>query len=60
MAKTYNEVAQQLPADAKWSCSFGYPGEGGYTEFQRDAAGNKYVIQNGQFGDEWTIKQEPK
>lgn len=59
MFKSYSEAAAQLPADAKWSSSFGYPGEGGYSEYHRDHDGNRYVIQNGPWdagGNEWTMK----
>lgn len=52
---TYREASAFLPADTKWSSSFGYPGEGGYCEYHRDPAGKRYTIQNGQWGDAWTI-----
>lgn len=52
---TYRDAAALLPADTKWSSSFGYPGEGGYAEYHRDQAGRRYVIENGRFGDAWTI-----
>jgi hypothetical protein len=51
---TYHEAAAHLPVDAKWSSSFGYPGEGGYCEYHR-AGGHRYTIQNGHWGDAWTI-----
>ena len=49
--RTYNEAVQQLPADAAWSCSFGYPGEGGFTEYYRTPAGKRYIITNGRWDD---------
>jgi predicted glycosyl hydrolase (DUF1957 family) len=52
---TYRDAAAHLPTDTKWSSSFGYPGEGGYCEFHRDTMGKRYTIQNGTFGDAWTI-----
>ena len=55
-----NEAYSLLPADAKWSCSFGYPGEGGFTEYYRDAKGERWVIKNGPwsgFGDEWSCEK---
>lgn len=52
------EALNQLPADAKWSCSFGYPGEGGFTEFYRQPDGTKWIITNGQWGDEWKCERE--
>jgi len=61
--KTYNEATAMLPADAKWSCSFGYPGETGYVEYFRDRANNRFVIENGKWSDFemcWTCKQEPR
>jgi hypothetical protein len=54
--RTYSEAAAQLPADAKWSSSFGYPGCSGYAEYHRTQDGRRYVIENGQWGDAWTIK----
>ena len=50
---TYAQAAAKVPAEAQWSCSFGYPGEGGYVEYYRDAAGNRYVVGNGRW-DEYT------
>ena len=59
---SYSEAALQLPADAKWSCSFGYPGEGGYCEYFRDAQGHRFIIGNGPYDAirpfEWSIKTE--
>jgi hypothetical protein len=57
---TYQQAINQFPADAEWSCSFGNPGEGGYTEFHRDAAGNRYELANGPWhsnGKTWSIKR---
>lgn len=48
----------QLPADAKWSCSFGNPGEGRFTEFFRQPDGTKWAITNGSWGDEWKCERE--
>jgi hypothetical protein len=60
--KFYSDAAAQLPADAKWSCSFGYPGEGGYSEYHRDTTGKRYVISNGKWNAiapfDWTVKAE--
>jgi hypothetical protein len=58
--KTQSQALAELPADAKWTSSFGCPGEGGYVEYFRDAAGNRYTIDNGRwcdFGDVWTFKK---
>lgn len=49
MATTISEALQALPDDAKWSCSFGNPGEGGYTEFHRTPAGERWVVTNGPY-----------
>jgi len=54
--KTYSEAAKQLPEGSKWSSSFGYPGEGGYTEIHRTPAGDRWQITNGTWGDEWSCK----
>ncbi len=57
---TYNEALRTLPADAKWSSSFGYPGEGGYTEFHRTPDGKRFEIANGPYDATrpfvWTVK----
>ena len=53
MTKAYD----LLPADAKWSCSFGNPGQGGFTEVYRAPNGDKYEITNGFYGDEWNCKK---
>jgi hypothetical protein len=42
-----SEAYALLPADAKWSASFGYPGEGGFTEYHRTTLGERWVISNG-------------
>lgn len=44
---TGNEVFQLLPPDAKWSSSFGNPGDGGYVEYYRTPAGERWIISNG-------------
>ena len=46
---SYSDAAAQLPLDAKWSSSFGHPGEGGYCEYHRDSAGKRYIIENGSY-----------
>jgi hypothetical protein len=57
---TKRQAYDQLPADAKWSSSFGYPGEGGFCEYYRDGNGKRYMIENGSWssdGSEWTMKE---
>jgi len=44
---TYAQAAAKLPVDAKWSSSFGNPGEGGYHEFHRTPSGDLWIISNG-------------
>lgn len=46
-----------LPTDAKWSCSFGNPGEGNFTEYFRTPNGDRWVISNGRWGDEWKCEK---
>lgn len=56
---TYAQASSKMPPDARWSCSFGNPGEGGYVEYYRDQAGNRYVITNGRWdesGKVWTFE----
>ena len=57
---TKKEAYDKLPPDAKWSCSFGYPGEGGFTEIYRTPDGNRFQMQNGYFGDEWSFREMGK
>lgn len=57
----YQQAIDQLPPGAKWSSSFGYPGEGGYSEFWR-ADGKRFEVSNGsgQFVFApfvWTVKE---
>lgn len=58
---TYSEAIETLPANAKWSSSFGNPGEGGYTEFHRTPDGTRYIIGNGTWMDFepfiWTARE---
>jgi hypothetical protein len=58
MFKSYSEAREALPVDAKWSCSFGYPGNGGFAEYYRDAQGARHVITNGTYGDEWKLRRD--
>jgi hypothetical protein len=48
---SYEQALNSLGIETKWSCSFGNPGEGGYTEFRRDAMGRRYTISNGSYLD---------
>jgi hypothetical protein len=56
---TYSELTDALPLNAKWSSSFGHPGEGGYTEYWRNDAGERWVITNGPYNAvapfDWTV-----
>lgn len=44
---TYEQALAAMPEGFEWSSSFGYPGEGGYTEFWRNAAGTRWTVSNG-------------
>lgn len=59
--KTYHEAAEALPAGAKWSSSFGNPGEGGYCEFFRTPEGKRFQITNGTWSEiapfTWTLAE---
>lgn len=46
---TYAEALAKLPEDATISTTFGYPGEGGYSEFHRRPDGRRYEITNGPY-----------
>lgn len=59
---TYAQVVATLPDHAKWSCSFGNPGEGGYCEIHRDEFGNRYILTNGDWdsdGKVWKVERVP-
>jgi hypothetical protein len=43
---TLNEAEALLPKDAKWSCSFGCPGVGGFVEYHRTTDGTRWIIFN--------------
>lgn len=54
---TYAQAIATLPSTARWSCSFGYPGEGGFREYfhgpRPDGRPGRrtYIIGNGQWFD---------
>ena len=52
---TEQEARARLPADAKWSSSFGYPGEERYVEYWRDAANRRFVLKKN--GQTWSAEQ---
>jgi hypothetical protein len=49
--QTYAQAAAQLPVEAKWSCSFGNPGEGGFSEHHRTPSGDLWTLSNGPYMD---------
>src|SRR5208282_4040022 len=54
-AMTESDAYKLLPAGAVWSCCFGNPGEGGFTEYFR-AGGRRWVITNGPWdGVPWAF-----
>lgn len=52
---TEQEARDALPPDARWSCSFGNPGEERYSEFWRDAAGRRTVLKKD--GPTWSVEE---
>ena len=46
-----------LPDDAEWSCSFGNPGERGFNEYFRCPDGERWIISNCAWGDEWSCRR---
>jgi hypothetical protein len=58
---SYEQALNSLGIETKWSSSFGYPGQGGYTEYRRDAKGRLYIVSNGSYLDcapfNWTAKE---
>jgi hypothetical protein len=57
----YQEVRRHLPADAYLSCTFGYAGVGGYSEFWRTPDGERWEIRNGSYLESapfhWTLRE---
>jgi len=53
---TMTEAYDRLPQNARRSSSFGYPGEGGYSEYHRTPDGERWVIENGPWNGpaNWT------
>jgi hypothetical protein len=62
--KTYSDAAATLPNDAKWSCSFGYPGCGGFKDCFRDSQGRLFTISNGSWDAfepfTWSVSAGPE
>lgn len=48
---TYTAARKLIPEDAELSSTFGYPSEGGYTEFWRRADGDRWMVSNGTYLD---------
>lgn len=46
-AMTYSEAFAMLPPNAKWSSTFGNPGEGGFVEYWHEPNGQRWIISNG-------------
>lgn len=56
--KTYGEAAGKLPKGAKWSSTFGNPGDEFYSEYHRDPSGRRFEIA--KKGDEWDVGERKK
>lgn len=58
---TYEQALDSLPDNATWSCSFGYPGEGGCNIYYRTPDGTRYVVSNGPWYAfrpfTWTVRK---
>lgn len=54
------EAYESLPRDVVWSCSFGYPGQGGFQDWFRDTSGTIYIVKNGPYYDsspfKWSVE----
>lgn len=57
---TYDQARSAIPANAKSSATFGYPGEGGYSEYWRTPDGKVFEISNGPWDElepfDWKVK----
>jgi hypothetical protein len=57
---SYPQAIAKLPPNAYISCTFGYPGVGGYSEYYRDPEGRRYIVANGRYdgdGKVWTFEE---
>jgi len=58
---SYEQAINSIGIDTEWSCSFGNPGEGGYSEYRRDAKGRRFIVSNGSYLDSapfhWTAQE---
>lgn len=59
--KTLSDAIKSLPDNARWSCCFGNPGEGGYAEAYNTDDGTTYWIRNGSWIEispfTWTVEK---
>ncbi len=59
MFDNYLSAKNSLPEGSVIGSTFGYPGEGGYTEFWETPGGERYTIDNGKWFDfapfTWTV-----
>lgn len=46
---TYEQAISATDINAVITASFGYPGEGGYSEYRRTVGGRRWHISNGQW-----------
>lgn len=59
---TFDQARDALPENAELSCTFGYPGVGGYTEYHRTPGGRRFKITNGPWDAlspfDWTMTED--
>lgn len=59
--ESYARARLQIPSNARWSSTFGNPGDGGWSEFWRQPDGQRWEISNGPWDAvqpfEWTVRK---
>ena len=44
---SHHDAIMATPAGTRWSCSFGQPGEGGYSEYLHTPDDRCFIVSNG-------------
>ena len=58
---SHQAAIMATPAGTRWSCSFGYPGQGGYSEFLHTPDDRCLILRNGDWDAckpfVWTLEE---
>jgi len=53
---TQSQAYARIPADAQWSCCFGYPGDAPFDEIYHAADGRRWMISK-RWPDAWSVTE---